>query len=448
MSHDVRYRALPWLAVFAASLIGSGCETYAPLPLDQHVQPRSRVDQLEHGATRGDTLSIDDVILLAVDNNPDLVSARAQRGLSRAQVLEAGIAPNPSLSANYGFLLGGPGTIAAVAGGLSEDIRGLLTLSYRKAAAGQAALDADAALLWQEWQTIAKARQLGVDIIEGAKRRDLVAATARRLGDLKDRNDTALRRGDTTLTALLPDVSAEAAVLQQLADLDRRQATDRRDLDALLGLDVTASVHLTSTIELPAVDSDGIRRSLDTLPERRPDLVALQYGYQSQETRLRVAILSQFPLLSLGVSGGHDNSDVRFLGPQLTVDLPVFNWNQGNIAIERATRQQLHEEFSARLIAARTEVLGLLEDQRLQERQLDAMRARQPELDRTAALSAAAYQARDLDERSYLDALGVRDTNRLEMLAVEQSLLQQQIVIAALAGIGMPPVTLPRPGTT
>jgi outer membrane protein TolC len=405
---------------------------------------RSSLEQLDHGdEALPPRLKVDDVVMLALRNNPDLVAVRAQRGIAQAQLLEAGIAPNPILSGAYGFLLGGPGTIASLTGGVSQDVKALFMISYKKKAAEQAASAVDATVLWQEWQVIAKARQLSTDLIEGEQRRRVLDAGAKRLTDLVSRSRDALKRGDTTLTSLIPDLGAEAAANQLLADFDRRRATSRRDLNRLLGLTQEPVLPLADSIDLPVVDSDAVSQALQTLPDRRPDLVALQFGYGSQEARVRGAILGQFPLLALGVSGGHDNSDVRYVGPQMSVELPVFNRNQGTIAIERATRQQLHDEFTARLLAARTEIASLMADQHLLQEQIAVKRTQQAALDEAASKAIAAHQSGDLDERTYLDAVTARDGHTLDTLAIGQILLQQQIAIATLIGAGMPPITIP-----
>jgi len=87
----------------------AGCASYAPLPLNKSATMKDRVEQLDVEAhPLPPQLGIDDIALLALRNNPDLVAARAQRGLAQAQMLAAGIAPNPSLNGSYGFLLGGP----------------------------------------------------------------------------------------------------------------------------------------------------------------------------------------------------------------------------------------------------------------------------------------------------------------------------------------------------
>jgi outer membrane protein TolC len=422
----------------------AGCATYVPLPLNRNASLKDRPEQLEHAAgALPAQLSIDDVALLALRNNPDLIAARAQRGLGQAQLLAAGIAPNPSLNSSFGFLLGGPGTMGVFAAGLSQDVTSLVTLSSRRAAAAQAAHAVDARLLWQEWQTVAKARLLAVDLIEGEKLRALLEQQAATVQDLLARSRTALAQGDITLTALIPDVSAAAGTRRQLDDLRRQQDTRRRDLNVLLGLSPLASLALGKGIELPTVDVAAVEQTLPSLGDRRPDLIALQLGYRSQEDKVRGAILAQFPLLSLGISGGHDTSNVRTFGPQITLDLPFFNRNQGNIAFQTATRQQLHDEFTARLVTAKAEVQSLLADMALLQQQLAAKRTQLEELTQTAARARAAHQAGDLDERSYVDALSASTAKQQEILAIEQTVLEQHIALATLIGAGMPPVTLP-----
>jgi hypothetical protein len=46
--------------------------------------------------------------------------------------------------------------------------------------------------------------------------------------------------------------------------------------------------------------------AVTALPHHRADLLALQAGYQSQEQRLREAILAQFPAMSAGVEQARD----------------------------------------------------------------------------------------------------------------------------------------------
>jgi outer membrane protein TolC len=147
-------------------------------------------------------------------------------------------------------------------------------------------------------------------------------------------------------------------------------------------------------------------------------------------------------MLSLGIAGGHDNSNVRTLGPQITIDLPLFNRNQGNIEVEIATRQQLRDEFTARLMTAKAEVQSLLADIALLQSQLATKRPQLTELEQTAARAQGAYRVGDLDERTYVDVVSARSAKQQEILLIEQTLLEQQIAVATLIGAGMPPATM------
>lgn len=433
-----------WRAVLASLAFLPGCATYAPLPLDRQAALKDSVAQLDGGAGLPAQLGVDDVGLLVLRNSPALRAARAQRGVAQAQLLAAGIPPNPSISASYGFLIGGPGTTAALSAGISQDLKSLITLSAKRGAARASAQEVDASLLWQEWQTVGQARLLAIDLIEGERQLQVLQKTQALLQDRLERSRQALARGDTTLAAVVPDLTAADDLRKQLDDQQRQQQTRRRDLAALLGLSAQAGLPLADHVDLPTVDPAAVRQLLPDLADRRPDLVALQLGYRAQEEKVRGAILAQFPTLSIGGSYARDNSDIRTAGPQITFDLPIFDRNQGNIAIERATRQQLHDEFGERLAAARSEVLAMLADIALLQDQLATRKAQLAELDLAAARAEAALAAGDLDERGYVDLQLSRNTKQQEILTLEQTLLEQQQAITLLTGAGMPPVQLPQ----
>jgi len=106
------------------------------------------------------------------------------------------------------------------------------------------------------------------------------------------------------------------------------------------------------------------------LEERRLDLLALRKGYESQEARLRAAILAQFPRLNIGLSRARDTSNVVTTGFGVSIDVPIFDRNQGRIAIERATREQLLHEYMASLFDARAEITAILADLQSIEKQI------------------------------------------------------------------------------
>lgn len=424
-----------------------GCAAYAPLPLNRQAALPDSVARLDGAAALAPPLGLDDIGLLVLRNSPALRAARVRHGVAQAQLLAAGIPPNPSISASYGFLVSGPGSAAALSAGLSEDLKSLVTLSARRDAARASAQEVDASLLWQEWQTVGQGRLLAIDLIEGQRQEQVLQRTLDLLLDRLQRSRQALARGDTTLATVVPDLAAADDLRRQLDELQRQQQARRRDLAALLGLSPDAALPLVDHLDPAPVDAAAVRQLLPDLAERRPDLVALQLGYRAQEEKLRGAILAQFPTLSIGGAYARDNTDIGTAGPQISFELPLFDRNQGNIALERASRQQLHDEFGLRLATARSEVLAMLADIGLLQDQLAARRTQLAELDQAAARADAAFAAGDLDERGYVDLQLSRNTRQQEILVIEQTLLEQQQAIALLTGAGMPPVRLPQEST-
>ena len=198
----------------------------------------------------------------------------------------------------------------------------------------------------------------------------LLKRTRDLLAERERRSRSALAAGNSTLSTVAPDVAALQAAQTQVNDLQRQQLARRHQLNALLDLAPDVALPLASVPDLPPFDPDAVERALPTLAVRRPDLVALQLGYRAQDAKLRAAILAQFPNLTFGITGGSDNSNVRNIGPQIGLELPIFDRNQGNVAIEQATRQQLHDEYAARLAAADGQVRAMLTEIALLRQQL------------------------------------------------------------------------------
>ena len=436
-------------ALLAAALLSLGaCATYSPKPLNLAAAGKTSLADLRHEGTLPERLTPDDVVQLVLDNNPDLVAVRAQHGIAEAQLRTAGILPNPVFGYTNAGLLSGPGEMATIAASLTMDIKSLVTFIPKRRAAKATAQSADATVLWQEWQTIGKARLAAIDLIEGDKQLALLRSNATLWQERLQRNQQALKQGDATLATLAPDLAAGSDAQKTLDDFERAQQTRRRDLNLLLGLDPSVKLQLADEATVPAIDVDAVRAQLPDLASRRPDLIALQLGYRAQEEKVWGAVLAQFPLFSIGPSYGRDSSNVRTFGPQLTMDLPVFDRNQGNVAQERATREQLHAEFEARLVAAKGEVEAMLADQALLQKQLQTKSAMLAQMEPMASRVQSAFQQGDIDERSYVDLIASRNAKQQEILALRLVLLEQQVALATLVGAGMPHAEMPGASTS
>jgi len=382
-----------------------------------------------------DMPTIEKLVLL---NNPDLRSARAQHKVAQAQMLQAGLLPNPAITGSAGYLLSGAGNATAWTAGISEDIRALITLSPRRKAAKAAAAQVDASLLWQEWQIIGKARLLVVDLVEGERLRALQSHTLAQLEQRSEQLRQSIAEGNTDLTVASPDFVAAADARTAFNDLQRRLLSQHHDLAALLGVAADAAIPLPTTLALPANNADDLRTRAQGIERRRPDLVALQLGYQAQEATLRAAVLAQFPMFSLGYSASQDNSLVRNGGPSVTFDLPIFDRNQGNIAIAKATRQQLRDEYTARLTSAHAEINAMLTEQAQARAQLASLLPALPAAIHDAEQANSAQQQGLIDLRTYVDLLVAAQSRQGAAISLQQTVLEQQVAMDTLLGTGMP----------
>ena len=179
-------------------------------------------------------------------------------------------------------------------------------------------------------------------------------------------------------------------------DLERQLAKTRYDLNALLGLSPDVKLDLVGNVELPEPDQETIETNLEQLPERRPDLLALQAGYASQEERFRKAVLAQFPALTIGLTRARDTTGVYTSGFGITLSLPFFDRNQGAIAIEKATRKRLYDEYQARLNGAYSQIKDLLEQSRLVNRQYKEVKSAIPDMEQTAKRAKTALDSGNL----------------------------------------------------
>ena len=438
-------RAIPRSGISSIALAAllSGCAHYMPLSLATAPPLAETVGELSVAPPTGGPLSIEQVVTLALANNPDLKAARLKRAVAAGQTKQSGILPNPSLAGAVLPLISGAGTVPAWNIGLSQDIKSIITYKSRRRAARDSEQQVAADVVWQEWQVAGKARQLATDLIIGARSRPYYVAAYELLTERNAKLEQALAARNTTLTIVAPDRVALQTARTALNSFDQNQLSLIHQLNALLGLRPDVVVPLTAAPDLPPFDPAAIRAGLATLPDRRPDLLALRLGYAAADESVRQAILAQFPDMVLGGSVASDNSKVINGGPNVTLGLPIFDHNQGNIAVANATRAQLHAEYEARLAATSGEVEAMLSEAEQLAAQLEIARRDLPAARLAAARASAAFGASNLDERGYVDLVSNRVSKEQEIMTLELALLDRQIAIQTLVGAGLPIADLP-----
>ena len=424
--------------VVMAALSMAGCATYQARPLPEQAASASSLAQLHGYDTATQPFDGDTVERLVLLNNPDLRSARARHQAAQAQRQQDSVLPNPVVGGSIGYLLSGPGDATAWTASITQDITSLITLKPRREAAKATADEVDASLLWEEWQTIGKARLLVIDLVEGRRQLALQQEALDLLAQRESRITKAIDAGNVDRVTVASDLSAAADARTAFHDLQRRQLDQQQQLAALLGLKPDVAVPLAASLAPADLDAASIRQQADSISRRRPDLVALQLGYRAQEATLRAAVLAQFPPLSIGYDAAQDNSRVRSGGPAVSFALPIFDRNQGNVAIAKATREQLHQEYTVRMATSRDEVDALLDQYAQLQQQRQTLVPAKDDALRASGQARRAWQDGLVDMRTYVD-LEVAALNRqAALVATEQAMLEQQAAAELLVGRGMP----------
>ncbi len=343
-----------------------------------------------------------DAAILAVLNSPDLAAKRAAAHVSAAQVFSAGLLPDPQVLLSADIPDHPRGLVTAYGITPTIDLTALITHSAALKAAKATARQANLDLLWSEFSIAQQARQYAITALIDGQKAAVLAQIDAELSERARQSALALSRRDVTATVAGADLAARIDADVQLAATRRDAEKARGQLNALIGL--SPSVRLTLIDDAGPYDPDpaALQSALVSLPHRRPDLLALQAGYESQNANLRKAILMQFPLLNLGYSRQRDTSAILTSGIAATVTLPIFNRNQGDIAVQNATREQLAREYQARLDQGAADVAQAEADLSAERADLDRLEADVPRLEAEARRARPAFAKGDVDSTAYL----------------------------------------------
>ncbi|WP_246344226.1 TolC family protein [Acidocella aromatica] len=405
----------------------SSCAAYHPAPLLDTAQVAVPLPTAQ-------PLTLAQLVALAMKRDPDLVAARAQAGIAQAELLAAGTPPDPSLSIGFEALLGGPASMSAIAGSLGEDVSLLVTRSADVNAAKAHLLQVNANILWQEWQVAARAAQLGVTLTGEAADLASLHSDDQALTALEQDVQVQTAAGNLTQQDVSATQTALAVLRIALNSEERSQARDEAQLDALLALPSGTPVALTPP-DVAQIPPERQQQALATLPRRRPDLLALRYGYTEADEKLRAVIRSQFLPISLGAQGGRDTSGVVSAGPQVALSLPLFNRNRPAIQTAEATRAALRAQYAASLADARNGAEAL-------EQSISLLQRQATQADQAAAQAASiaedarhTFAAGGLDARMETDLITAAGDREREVIQLHTQLQTANLSLAVLLGL-------------
>lgn len=422
-------RAITVVVRVAGLALLTGCQHYAPAPLDPSrsaaaLQSRSFLDPGLHAFVtavpgRGaaewppKAWTLDDLTLVALYFNPSLELARAEWAASRAAMTTAGASPNPVLNVTPGLSANAPAGISPWFPTVTLDVP-LETAgkrAHRIAVATHLADAARLATISEAWRVRGELRaalledRLLFRRVQELQRQDAVRER------IQGMLDQRFQAGAVSRLEAGSGRLARTRSAADLAEAQRQWRSGRARLARVLGLPldpvspvVVADGPFSPPDRPPGFDLGAARESALT---HRADVLAALSTYAASESQLRLEIAKQYPDLHLAPGYQFDQGEHKWsLG--LSVELPVLNRNQGPIAEARARR----DAEAVRFLTLQAKILADL------ERALDSCKAAE------AQVAGFSKLRRDADEQMVRLKAGV-DAGSADRMDLELALLER-----------------------
>lgn len=337
-----------------------GCASYRAKPLDPSVELAAEAGRAQelvrvqvpsaHGAlpvVLDDGLDEVETVAVGLALNPALQQQRLAIGVADAALITAGLWPNPTVGVGVrdgrtGILVDADLLFALLRPGERSAKRGAAQAQQQATTAG---------IVAAEWEAVADIRRFRLAVCAAA----LVASTAGEETDLRTHALGLVRRQRELGEARDLDVATASWELGEAKHEQRQSEAElslaKRDLNRLLGLPPEYEAHLTGLGEALAVQPMELP-PIETLDAQvsasRWDLKHLQAEYEQSEQELRLAIAKQYPQLSIGPALSHDK-DATSIGIGASIELPVFDRNQGGIHAADTKREQARAAYRVAL---------------------------------------------------------------------------------------------------
>jgi cobalt-zinc-cadmium efflux system outer membrane protein len=311
-------------------------------------------------------LTPETAVATALQNNRDLAAARFAIRQAEGRLKQAGLWPNPEFGigqqADTAFENEGENNFST---GFRQRFPITGRLSKGKAVARVDVAQAVAEVRNQErllaGDVLARARELLV-LQQQLQANQEIQDTIGKLATVSDQRAKVaeVSQADVNLARL---ELQKAQLARQL--LLNRQEVATTAFNQLLGREPKTPLELSGELPAqvpPGVDGDTLQEALARRPDRQ--LAALSINRAAAE--LKLARAEKWEDWSVGFDYSRDDQSFKgtsighkvdqFLGLSVSIPLPLWNRNQGNIAVAQATQQRAGGELAALDLRIATEV--------------------------------------------------------------------------------------------
>lgn len=304
--------------------------------------------QLKEGLTE------DSAVRVALLNNRAILASLEEVGVARAELAQARILTNPEFAGGSGFYAGRSGTYPHFT--LTQDVLDLALYPLRRKAGAERFEAARLSVGHSILETVAHVREafysfLAATLGQAAARDELSAAEA--MGEFARRQSAAGNINELNLAKL------EAAQNEAEIEWENRAAdavVARAELAEALGLESDAEQLKTARgfsepagAEPPSADLEALALS------RRLDLASARRKVVALEKSVSLSRWQSVPQIRVGIER-ETEADERRTGPELEMQIPLFDRGQARRAGAKAQLRQARQELAMLEVRARKEV--------------------------------------------------------------------------------------------
>jgi outer membrane protein, heavy metal efflux system len=299
-------------------------------------------------------LTEESAVRVALLNNREILASLEEVGIARAELAQARILTNPEFAGGSGFYAGRSGTYPHFT--LTQDVLDLALYPLRRKAGAERFEAARLSVGHSILEKVAHVREafytfLAAEQGQVAARAELTAAEA--MGEFARRQGAAGNLNELKLARL------EATEKEAEIELERRAAdaaVARAELAEALGLESDADDLKSAQALAEPSGAEPPTAELETLAmSRRLDLASARRKVVALEKGVSLSRWQSVPQIRLGIER-ETEADARRTGPELEMQIPLFDRGQARRAGARAQLRQARQELAMLEVRARKEV--------------------------------------------------------------------------------------------
>lgn len=303
-----------------------------------------------------DGLSVERLVESAGIRRADLIAARQRLAIAEGRLLQAGLRPNPIFETEYGSsrFFGGESAYDFSAA-LSQTLELGGKRGKRKAVAELELQQVRAEIAALERQIAAEVRRRYTAAVAAARQLDVVERLLAADSELARLTEARLNEGDVApLDLNLVKVESDRLRVQRVAARNQLE-TALLEIRTLIGVDVSEPLRLAPQTDRPPRLELGLSDLTDTALRDRADLQAARIGERLGTAKIKLARAEGVPDLTPSVrfsrskalidlpasaGGGMINDLDNELTFGVSIGLPIFNRNQGEVASAKGEQIQ------------------------------------------------------------------------------------------------------------